>query len=261
MALLSSDGDRMTLPPGQRERPDFPRFGLLPFATRFPSQTERIDLHVSFPDSGTAPASAATANVGTDVGNPLAQLPRVEQTSDFHCVTTWTRRGLRWGGVRFADFYQQIVVPLCQPDPASGQAATDPTAARFVVLRAQDGARTSLPLEDLLSPDVLLADHLDGQPLPMEHGAPLRLIAPAHYGYKSVKHLHRIEFWRSGEHYRPYGLRFMEHPRARVALEERGQWVPGWLLRHLYRPLIGMTVARFERGMRERREALGREER
>ena len=30
--------------------------------------------------------------------------------------------------------------------------------------------------------------------------------------------------------------------------------VPGWLLRHLYRPLIGMTVARFERGMRERRE-------
>lgn len=63
------------LPPGQRQRPDFPRFGLTPFATRFPSQTERIDLHVSFPDSGTAPASAPPANVGTDVGNPLAQLP------------------------------------------------------------------------------------------------------------------------------------------------------------------------------------------
>ena len=233
------------LPPGQRERPDFPRFGLLPFATRFPSQTDRIDLHISFPDSSDAatPSTATPTNDGTDVGNPLAQLPRVEQTSDFHCVTTWTRRGLRWGGVRFADFYEQIVAPLCPADPA---------AARFVVLRAQDGARTSLPLEDLLSPDVLLADHLDGQPLPIEHGAPLRLIAPAHYGYKSVKHLHRIEFWRSDEHYRPYGLRFMVHPRARVALEERGQWVPGWLLRHLYRPLIGMTVARFERGMRER---------
>ena len=48
-----------------------------------------------------------------------------------------------------------------------------------------------------------MADHLDGQLLPIEHGAPLRLIAPAHYGYKSVKHLHRIEFWRSDEHYRP----------------------------------------------------------
>ena len=59
--------------------------------------------------------------------------------------------------MRFADFYEQIVVPLCPEGPA---------AARFIVLRAQDGARTSLPLEDLLGPDVLLADHLDGQPLP-----------------------------------------------------------------------------------------------
>ena len=243
------------LPPGQRETPDFPRFGLLPFATRFPSQTDCIDLHVSFPDGGNAttartPATASSTNVGTQ----LTQLPRVTQTSDFHCVTTWTRRALNWSGVRFADFYEQIIVPLCPPDPNSGQPSRD---ARFVVLRAQDGARTSLPLEDLLSPDVLLADHLDGQPLPMEHGAPLRLITPAHYGYKSVKHLHRIEFWRSSEHYRPFGLRFMVHPRARVAFEERGQWVPGWLLRYLYRPLIGMTVARFERGMRERREAQG----
>ena len=124
------------LPPGQRETPDFPRFGLTPFATRFPSQTESIHLHISG-DIATAP----------DVGAQLAQLQRVTQTSDFHCVTTWTRRRLRWSGFRFADFYEQIVVPLCPPDPASGQPARD---ARFVVLRAQDGARTSLPLEDLL---------------------------------------------------------------------------------------------------------------
>ena len=135
------------------------------------------------------------------------------------------------------------------PDPSSGQPAGD---ACFAVLRAQDGARDSLPPEALLSPDVLPADQLDDLRLPMEHGAPLRLIASAHYGYKSVKHLHRIEFWRSDEHYRPYGLRFMVHPRARVALEERGQWVPGCMLRYLYRPLIGMTVARFEQGMRGR---------
>ena len=46
----------------------------------------------------------------------------------------------------------------------------------------------------------------------------------------------------------------MVHPRARVALEERGQWVPGWLLRYLYRPLIGTTVARFEREKRRHRQ-------
>ena len=177
-----------------------------------------------------------------EIGRPeLARLPRIEQRSDFHCVTTWTRRDLQWGGLRFRDFYEQIVLPL----------AGAPADAGFVVLHGQDGARTSMPLQDLLAPDVLLADSLDGEPLSIAHGAPLRLLAPAHYGYKSVKHLKRIEFWRSAADYRPFGLRFMVHPRARVALEERGQWVPGWLLRYLYRPLIRPTVRRFEQALQQ----------
>ena len=94
-----------------------------------------------------------------------------------------------------------------------------------------------------------MGDHLDGAPLSMEHGGPLRIVAPSHYGYKSVKFISRIEFWRSAAHYRPYGLRFMVNPRARVALEERGQWVPGWLLRYLYRPLIGSTITYFQRAL------------
>lgn len=214
------------LPPGQRAIAAFPRFGLRPFATRFPNT-----------------ADGASIDIGGDVATPIAvtteiaDLLRVEQTSDFHCVTTWTSVGLRWGGYRFADFYHQIVVPLAGPLPG----------AAFVVLRGRDGARTTLPLEDLLQQEVVLADHLNGVPLTMEHGGPLRIVAPSRYGYKSVKFISRIEFWRSAEHYRTYGLRFMVHPRGRVALEERGQWVPGWLLRYLYRPLIGPTITYFQR--------------
>jgi DMSO/TMAO reductase YedYZ molybdopterin-dependent catalytic subunit len=118
-----------------------------------------------------------------------------------------------------------------------------------VVLRGQDGYRAALPLEDLLADDVLLADALDGSPLAVEHGAPLRLVAPAHYGYKSVKHLSRIEFWRDDRRYRPAGFRFMDHPRARVLQEERGRRVPGWLRRYLYRPLVRPTMARFAAAM------------
>ncbi len=121
----------------------------------------------------------------------------------------------------------------------------------FLIFRGQDGARTSLLLEDLLAPDVLLADTLDSSPLTVEHGAPLRLVAPAQYGYKSVKHLSRIEFRRDDKGYRPAAFRFMDHPRARVALEERGRWVPGWLLRYLYRPLVSVTAARFAKAMKE----------
>jgi DMSO/TMAO reductase YedYZ molybdopterin-dependent catalytic subunit len=100
-------------------------------------------------------------------------------------------------------------------------------------------------LSDLLATEVLLADTLDGLPLSMEHGAPLRLVAPAHYGYKSVKHLSRIEFWQGATKIRRGVFAFMDHPRARVAREERGRWLPGWLLRYAYRPLIKSTAAKF----------------
>ena len=217
-----------TLPAGQREIKTFPRFGLMPFADRFPSATRIPTVHIG--------GDVATpVNVSTD----FQQASRVEQCSDFHCVTTWTYRGLRWGGIRFQDFYQQVVVPRAGPS----------ADATFVVLRGQDGARASLPLEDLLAHDVLLADRLNDEPLSIAHGAPLRLVAPAHYGYKSVKHVHDIEFWRDSRKFRPVGFRFMVHPRARVAHEERGRWIPGWVLRYLYRPLIHPTTSRFERSM------------
>ena len=220
--------EKSELPPGQHERADFPRFGLTQFAERFPSETAHIQV-----------------SIAGDIANPIIvetemrQLPRVEQISDFHCVTTWTYRSILWSGFRFKDFYDQIAVPLAG-------ASVDAT---FVVLRGQDGYRTSLPLEDLLAADVLLADRMDGEVLSVAHGAPLRLVAPAHYGYKSVKHIKQIEFWRNGAHLHPIGFRFMAHPRARVVNEERGQWIPGWVLRYLYRPFIRSTASRFERLM------------
>lgn len=218
------------LPPGQREMRAFPRFGLTQFAHRFPQQTARIELEIG-----------GEVGYRLHLADALQGLPRVEQVSHFHCVTTWTRCSLRWGGVRFADFYEQVLVPRAQPNPE----------ASLVALRGQDGARTGMLLQDLLAPDVLLADTLDGVPLSVEHGAPMRLVAPGHYGYKSVKYLSRLEFRRPQAGYRVSGLAFMDHPRARVALEERGRIAPGWLLRYLYRPLISGTIARFAKTMAE----------
>lgn len=219
------------LPPGQRVADTFHRFGLTQFAGRFPRETTQRALDV-------------VGRVATELqlADAFAGLPRIEQVCDFHCVTTWSFRNLRWEGVRFADFYAQVVQPRAVPR----------ADATLVALRGQDGARTGMLLEDLLAPDVLLADRLNGAPLSVDHGAPLRLIAPAHYGYKSVKHLHRIEFRQAADGYPVSGLRFMDHPRARVAREERGRIVPGWLLRHLYRPLIRVTAARFAQASRER---------
>lgn len=220
-------------PPGQRERADFPRFGIPAFADRLPAGPQRLQLQLAG-DLQRPLQLVADTNPGTG-GLDWSTLPRHSQVSDFHCVTTWSRRSLHWSGVRFADFHEQV---------ARAQAGVHP-AAVLVEFHAADGYRSALPLADLLAGDVLLADTLDGQPLPVAHGAPLRLVAPAHYGYKSLKHLKRISYWVDPARHRPVGWKFMAHPRARVAAEERGRGLPGWLLRWLYRPLIAPTVARF----------------
>lgn len=217
------------LPPGQKETLLFPRFGVLKFARRFPSAPAQRDLTLM-----------GEVRHESLVSNALHGLPRVEQTSNFHCVTTWSHRGLRWGGVRFADFYAQVVLAQAQPLPG----------ATTVILHGQDGARTSLLLDDLLAPEVLIADQLNAKPLGVDHGAPWRLVAPAHYGYKSIKHLSKIEFRFDDRSFKPSAWRFMDHPRARVALEERGRGVPGALLRYLYRPLVAPTAAQFARALR-----------
>jgi DMSO/TMAO reductase YedYZ molybdopterin-dependent catalytic subunit len=217
------------LPPGQHAITTFPRFGATPYARRFPPEPDVLRLTVRRKDY-----------LAVELGpERWSALPRRRQVSDFHCVTTWTSRGHAWEGVGFADFCEEL--GLCGLDQT-----------RLVVLRGSDGYHAALPIADLIRPGVLLADRLDGAPLPLAHGAPVRLVAPAHYGYKSVKHLARIDFDVDPAGYRSPGPSFMSHPRGRVALEERGVGFPGWLLRLAYRPLITPTIARFARAMTER---------
>jgi len=218
------------LPPGQRETATFPRFGLPDYARRAPDS--RVALQLALAD-GRGRSSQLDREA-------LGPLQRIEQASDFHCVTTWSTRGLRWGGFRFRDFYEQILVPAIQPD----------ASAQFVVFRCLDGYSVTMLREDALQPDVLLADMLEGRPLSAEHGAPMRVVAPRHYGYKNAKHLRAIELRHDYHGPRSVLRRFVDHPRARVALEERGRGVPGWILRYLYRPLIGRTTREFDEGLR-----------
>ncbi len=187
-------------------------------------------------------------NQSVTIRSELASLPRVELVSDFHCVTTWSHKSLRWGGYRFRDFYNTIVVPQAGPS----------ADATILLLKGQDGARTTLLLKDALHENVLLADRLNGAPLSVEHGGPLRFVAPSHYGYKSMKYLCKIECCSDYSRFRPAGFGFMDHPRARVELEERGKGLPGWVFRFLYRPLVRPTIKLFEKATNERSEAAGR---
>jgi DMSO/TMAO reductase YedYZ molybdopterin-dependent catalytic subunit len=234
------NAEKNSLPPGQFEFPSFDRFGLGLFARRFPTNAETIEFTIR----GDV---AQSVKISTE----LARLPRAEQVSDFHCVTTWSVRAVRWSGVRFSDFYEQLVVPLAKPQDG----------ANFVVLRGQDGYAVSMSLADLMASDVLLADRLDDHDLGIEHGAPLRLVAPAHYGYKNAKHISAIEFYcdRRNSNYRfpfPYP-NLMDHPRGRVEFEERARYLPLWLIRLVYRALMPLARHKMRKGLQAYRAAKG----
>ena len=62
-----------------------------------------------------------------------------------------------------------------------------------MLVHAEQGYTANVPLADLQRSNVLLATHHDGQPLPADHGYPLRLIVPHLYAWKSVKWVRGLE--------------------------------------------------------------------
>jgi DMSO/TMAO reductase YedYZ molybdopterin-dependent catalytic subunit len=213
------------LPVGQHALDVFPRWGLPRFIRLRPHRPEHPKLRLE-----------GDVFHSQDVElQSLDGVTRREQVSDLHCVTTWTRRGLRWSGFAFRDLYEHFVVPRVRPR----------AEVRFVIFRGLDGYHCHLPLEDALAADVLLADRLDDEPLSFAHGAPLRLVAPAHYGYKSAKHLCALEL--RTDPVAPPTQDWREHPRGRVAFEERGRVLPGFAYRCVYRAFLPLMLRAYLR--------------
>jgi len=108
----------------------------------------------------------------------LNELPRSSNIQDIHCVTRWSRFDTAFAGVHWRELAR-----LARPK----------TSARFVVAHAEHGFTSNVPLASLEDDNALLATHADGQPLTPDHGAPLRLVVPGKYFWKSAKWLRGLE--------------------------------------------------------------------
>lgn len=106
-------------------------------------------------------------------------LPQTEDTSDFHCVTTWSKLDMPWKGVRLLD-----IAALVQPKET----------ATHVMCYGYDTYTTNISLEEALKPDVLLAHTVYDEPLAKEHGGPVRVVTPQLYAWKGSKWIKRIQF-------------------------------------------------------------------
>ena len=144
-------------------------------------------------DQPSVDRSTWTLEVGGLVDHPFTlnwdqflALPQVDDVSDFHCVTTWSRYDNHWRGVRFKTI-AELAVPKAE--------------AHFVSCTGYDvmpGSRipytTNVPLERAVEGDVLLVHMWEGAPLPPEHGGPVRMITPKLYAWKGTKWIRKIEF-------------------------------------------------------------------
>jgi len=128
--------------------------------------------------------------VGTELRlslNDLYQLPRQTQTTLHCCIQGWSYLA-RWEGLPLSS-----IIDACRPL----------AEARFLVFRTLDEKWEKpghghyyevIDLETAGRPQTILAYGMNGQTLPVAHGAPLRLRVENQLGYKMAKWINRIEF-------------------------------------------------------------------
>jgi DMSO/TMAO reductase YedYZ molybdopterin-dependent catalytic subunit len=154
------------LPPGQKLTDGFP---VLDLGIQPPIDLDRWTLKID----------GLVARPTTLNWTDFHALPQVDDISDFHCVTTWSKFDCRWGGVAFTTLYE-----LVQPAPE----------ARYVYFTGADGYSTNVALDRCLDDDVLIATSFGGEPVSREHGGPARVIIPKLYAWKGSKFVNGITF-------------------------------------------------------------------
>lgn len=106
-------------------------------------------------------------------------MPQHDFTADFHCVTRWSKLDVQWAGVKVTDFMKLVEV--------------DPKAA-YIMEHCYGGYTTNISMDDFVREENFFAHTLFGEPLPAEHGGPMRLVVPHIYAWKSAKWINGLEF-------------------------------------------------------------------
>lgn len=143
-----------------------------------------------------------TGLVNNSLSLSLADLQRhqkYEIDAGFECGGNSPRlfQGLignaRWGGVRLVDLLEEagldrdgVEVVFYGADKGMEKTRVDSD------LEVEQSFGRSMHIDDALNPDIIVAYEMNGEPLPLFHGAPLRVIVPGWYGVANVKWLNQI---------------------------------------------------------------------
>ena len=111
----------------------------------------------------------------------IKALPKTDIVFDFKCIEGWSQV-THWAGVKFSDFVKHYGL-------------IDQSRMHYAGLSTPDkGYYVGIDMKSVLHPQTILCYEMNGQPLPMNQGAPLRLIIPVKYGIKHLKRIGTIFF-------------------------------------------------------------------
>ncbi len=130
---------------------------------------------------------ASGLSVSLDIRHLLVSFQLHEQVTRLVCVEGWSAIAW-WAGFRFEDLLRAY------PPTSQAKWARIESSVNLGPWGNPDPYFVSLDLSTAHHPQTLLATHLNGKPLTVEHGAPLRLIAPVKLGLKNIKAITRITY-------------------------------------------------------------------
>src|SRR5579863_9099068 len=143
---------------------------------------------------------ASGLSISLDIRKLLNRFPMHEQVTRLVCVEGWSAIA-SWAGMRFDDLLRAY------PPKPQAQWARVESSVNLDNSGNLDPYFVSIDLATARHPQTLLATHLSGQPLTVEHGAPLRLLVPVKLGLKNVKAVTRITYTAEepGDYWARYG--------------------------------------------------------
>jgi DMSO/TMAO reductase YedYZ molybdopterin-dependent catalytic subunit len=184
-ALRIDDDVAEALYSGNRRVPTYTKSQITPLknnyngATPDPGYISGWNLIIDGLDSG--------LSISLDIRNLITRFSIQEQITRLVCVEGWSAIAW-WAGLRFDDLLR------AHPPMSQAKWARVESSVNLDDSGNPDPYFMSIDLATARHPQTLLATHFDGQPLTVEHGAPLRLLVPVKLGLKNVKAVTRITY-------------------------------------------------------------------
>jgi len=192
-ALRIDDDVAEALYSGNRKVPTYTKSQITPLknnyngATPDPGYISEWNLTINGLDSG--------LSFSLDVRNLMTRFSVREQITRLVCVEGWSAIAW-WAGLRFDDLLRAY------PPMSQAKWARVESSVNLNDSGSPDPYFISIDLATARHPQTLLATHFNGQPLTVDHGAPLRLLVPVKLGLKNVKAITKITY--SAEEPRDY---------------------------------------------------------